>query len=458
MHFHYGRTVFLSVLYIRECGGDKPKLKLLSAMFLNLLIQSGKDGHDSVIDAKCAMKLVLYNLLPAAEFDRMFACRGKEATEFLVSHEKFLEIRVIPTGENMSWLNQASAYLSAFVEGLQKPARGICGHIDLDLCPYYFFQPVPSKDKRLDQRRCGKDTRSQGICFYIGMKSRYRQRVGQLRQERNHKNRLYADDDLRILRDKFNMLGLQFQNRFIRRSELPDWVLAPEHKQRFHHNGPFNSFEAQPPHSRDTRDWTYITEAIIKPRGRFAESGEIRTEPPRSDDSTTCSSEQASLSSSSASSEQVSLSSSSASICSDQFSPSPSAAKDASCPTLNLDLDSLASTSKLNPWAGEFILGSSCGVLGENNNAVNVSANAKPLKVECKKPESFQDGSNKENEPKYENPDVKSSKRQAFLTNADLSAKENLHVPYRQKGKHSFTKRRRNRYKNKDQRSRAKRI
>ena len=47
-----------SVLYLRDFGGTKPKLKFLAAMNLNMLIQLGS-GHNSTEDAQCAMMLAL---------------------------------------------------------------------------------------------------------------------------------------------------------------------------------------------------------------------------------------------------------------------------------------------------------------------------------------------------------------------------------------------------------------
>jgi len=251
-------TLFVfSVLYVRECGGSKPKLKLLTSMYLNLLIQNGQDGHDSVTDAKCAMKLVLYNLLPASEFDDLFGCFGRESTEFLHSYEKFLELSIVPHGTGVAWIHKVSTFLNDLTRELEKTSGDA---VDLNLCPYFFFQP-PKKYSRIrhqtNQRRYRRDmmrnrNHEYSLSFYIGINS--------------DGIKIPVEQELQKFQSRCRMLGLSCREKFVRKSELSRWTLGPDFVQHPKNRKYYQTIASNTrfnPYSRNSRNETWLTSVAL---------------------------------------------------------------------------------------------------------------------------------------------------------------------------------------------------
>lgn len=149
------KVIDTSVLYLRNFGGSKPKLKFLAAMNLNMLIQVGS-GHNSTEDARCAMMLALRTLLPGETFDKNYSARGIYNREFFEEREKFLQIKIFPPDNCMSWMQPIVEHLREFTEQCQKKAKGKSS-LSFKLYSYYFYIPAHETLGRL------------AVAFYVGV-------------------------------------------------------------------------------------------------------------------------------------------------------------------------------------------------------------------------------------------------------------------------------------------------
>eukprot|EP00494_Astrolonche_serrata_P033162 UN33431 len=90
----HSNVIDTAVLYCRKFGGLKPKLKLLSAMHLNMLIQTDtKGGHNSLEDARAAMCLCLKDILPPIHFERLLSNKGQLTDNFFKVTKSFYRLK-----------------------------------------------------------------------------------------------------------------------------------------------------------------------------------------------------------------------------------------------------------------------------------------------------------------------------------------------------------------------------
>lgn len=193
-----------SVLYLRDFGGAKPKLKYLAAKNLNMLIQLGP-GHNSTEDARCAMMLALRRLLTPEEFVK-YSQRGSYSQNFFKEHEKFLQIKVYPPGDCMSWMSPLSQHLKHFTERCQLLANKENTPLTFKLCPFYFYIPPKQTHGRL------------AVAFYIGLYSSTVYKYFEYQDEFN------------ILRNICNVqMSLKMACRIVYKNRLPQWTFQPQY-------------------------------------------------------------------------------------------------------------------------------------------------------------------------------------------------------------------------------------
>jgi len=196
------RVIDTAVLYVREFGGSKPKLKFLMAFHLQMLIQCGQKGHNSVEDAQAAMLLGLRNVLPDRYFDLLFSKDGERTSDFFWKHQKFLQVKIFPPDNGMSWLDSVAAYLTEFIRELEAGMTG-CSHITLQLCSHFFYMPLKETGGRF------------GVCFYVGIRTP------------KHRRLMYRQEYMKFKR-RCHSLHLDCDSRILRRSKVPLWAFNPK--------------------------------------------------------------------------------------------------------------------------------------------------------------------------------------------------------------------------------------
>lgn len=204
-----------AVLHCRKFScRQKPKLKLLCALHLNLLIQTGF-GHHSIEDAKAAMILALYWLIEPRTFGLYHLPHGVQTSNFFESNQQFFQVNIIPTVDTMFWywLDSFLASLTRLLTNTEKKHPGY----SFKLCPYYFLMP------NFEVASSGP----WGVTFFVAIIGPEIANTGLSVESEPSLSQTLLDEFTQI-KEKMRGEKLTMPCFILKRSELPIWVWQPD--------------------------------------------------------------------------------------------------------------------------------------------------------------------------------------------------------------------------------------